>query len=124
MINGAIAQPFNPPMIQEEISQDSNNQPRPYSVWSDLRAMKFLGQVQQEMRSLKSSNARLQFWLSVTVMLLGGTMVAIAVALAITYTQLQQLRQQIQSLPTSNLNQTSYLTSSTSNLTPQISHHV
>lgn len=88
---------------EEEISKDNNNQPRSYSVWSDLRAMKFLGQVQQEMRSLKNSNDRLQFWLSVTVLLLGGTTLTIAIVLAITYTQLQQLRQQIQAPATSSL---------------------
>lgn len=74
-------------------------QPRTYSVWSDLRAMKFLGQVQQEMRTLRASNARLQFLLGLSVLVLGGGLAVVAVFTVIAYNRIATLQQQIQSLP-------------------------
>lgn len=83
-------------LTNEDSSPNEPQQSRQYSVWSDLRAMKFLGQVQQEMRSLKAKSSRLQLALVVSVLILGGTTIAMAVMLAVTYSQLQDLRRQLQ----------------------------
>lgn len=80
---------------------DANNQPRQYSVWSDLRAMKFLSQVQDEMRSLDASNRRLKFGLAIAFILLGTACIALTVGLVLTYNQLRDVQQQLQQLQSS-----------------------
>lgn len=85
--------------------KEGGNESRQYSVWSDLRAMKFLGQVQQDMRGIKTSTSRLQLWLGVSVVILGGAAIALTVALVITYNQLQDVRRQIQPQGTTRLSE-------------------
>jgi anti-sigma-K factor RskA len=75
---------------------EQQNEARQYTVWSDLRAMKFLGQVQQDMRSLQSGQNRLQFWLIMALSITGVLWIALAICLGITFGQLQNLRQQVQ----------------------------
>lgn len=85
--------------IGANVTKGDGQQPRAYSVWSDLRAMKFLGQVQQEMRTLRASNTRLQFLLGLSVLVLGGGLAVVAVFTLIAYNRISTLQQQIQSLP-------------------------
>lgn len=75
---------------------EPRNEARQYSVWSDLRAMKFLGQVQQDMRSLKAGQNRLQLWLIIALSVTSVLWVALAIWLGITFGQLQNLREQQQ----------------------------
>lgn len=76
---------------------------RQYTVWSDLRAMRFLSQVQQDMRSLKTSNSRLQLLLTIVTLVLGGITIALAIFLGVLYNQMQDLRQEVQELPRSQV---------------------
>jgi uncharacterized membrane protein YhaH (DUF805 family) len=84
-------------------NHEGGSQPRQYSVWSDLRAMKFLSQVQDEMRLLKSAHSRLQFWMAIAIVLLGGVTIALTVGLILTYNQLQEVQRQIQPSQTSSM---------------------
>jgi HAMP domain-containing protein len=58
--------------------------------------MKFLGQVQQDMQSLKTGQNRLQLWLIIALSVTSVLWVAMAIWLGITFGQLQNLRQQVQ----------------------------
>ncbi|HHP7244951.1 MAG TPA: hypothetical protein ACFE0H_09730 [Elainellaceae cyanobacterium] len=82
--------------------QQGENQPRQYTVWSDLRAMKFLSETQDDLRSLKTSTNRLQVWLTIAVIVLGGVAIALTVGLILTYNQLQDVEQQLQQLSITN----------------------
>jgi len=88
-------------LTQEVLAGGEADQPRQYSVWSDLRAMKFLAQVQQDMRSLKAANARLQTSLVLSVVILAGVTIALGTWLTLTHNQLQILRQQVPATPES-----------------------
>lgn len=60
------------------------------SVWSDLRAIKLLERLQQDVQNFKAAQRNLQIALVMAFILLGGG----AVFLGIIYNQLQQLRSQ------------------------------
>ncbi len=60
------------------------------SVWSDLRAMRLLERLQQDVQKMKTAQRNLQIALVMAFILLGGG----AVFLGIIYNQLQQLRSQ------------------------------
>ncbi|MGJ3248532.1 MAG: hypothetical protein ACFE0I_20920 [Elainellaceae cyanobacterium] len=86
--------------------QQGENQPRQYTVWSDLRAMKFLSETQDDLRSLKTSTHRLQVWLAIAVIVLGGVAIALTVGLILTHNQLQDVKQQLQQPNITNNNPT------------------
>jgi hypothetical protein len=60
------------------------------SVWSDLRAMRLLERLQQDVQKMKTAQRNLQIAIVIAFILLGGG----AVVLGIIYNQLQQLRSQ------------------------------
>ena len=60
------------------------------SIWSDLRAIRVINGLQQEVQSLEASVKRLQILLVLSIVILGGSIAAISPLGAITYNQLQQ----------------------------------
>jgi len=76
-------------MTDEHTGKESRES-RYSSVWSDLRAMKLLEKLQQDVRELKAAQRRLLVALLVVFILLGGG----GAFLWIVYSQLQQLRSQ------------------------------
>lgn len=88
-------------MTQERDLDNKPRQSRQYSVWSDLRAMKFLSQVQDEMRSLEASNRRIKSGLAITIIVLGSACIALTIGLVLIRGQLQDVRQEMQQLQTS-----------------------
>lgn len=60
--------------------------------------MKFLSETQDDLRSLKTSTHRLQVWLAIAVIVLGGGAIALTVGLILTYNRLQDVEQQLQQL--------------------------
>jgi subtilase family serine protease len=75
--------------------QNEELEARQYTVWSDLRAMKFLSQAQQDMRSLKAATNRLQILLALAVLALGISVVVLAVFLMSARQDIEQLREQL-----------------------------
>ena len=60
------------------------------SIWSDLRAIRVINGLQQEVQSLEASVKRLQIFLVLSIVILGGSIAAISPLGAMTYNQLQQ----------------------------------
>ncbi|AOY79200.1 hypothetical protein BJP36_04000 [Moorena producens JHB] len=60
------------------------------SVWYDLRAIRVINGLQQEVEFLEASVKRLQIWLVLSIVILGGSIAAISPLGAMTYKQLQQ----------------------------------
>ncbi|NEP50051.1 MAG: hypothetical protein F6K65_15015 [Moorea sp. SIO3C2] len=60
------------------------------SIWSDLRAIRVINGLQQEVQSLEASVKRIQILLVLSIVILGGSIAAISPLGAITYNQLQQ----------------------------------
>jgi subtilase family serine protease len=78
-----------------EKQKEEGLEARQYTVWSDLRAMKFLSQAQQDMRSLKAATNRLHILLALAVLALGISMVVLAVFLVSARRDIEQLREQL-----------------------------
>lgn len=83
------------------INQDSSYQPaNENTVWSDLRAIRFISQLQMEVQSLKVSNSRLRMLFALSVTLLGSGLVTLA------YCQIKLYEQFEQNFPPSQTNST------------------
>ncbi len=61
-----------------------------HQVWSDLRAIRCINQLQLEMYHLRASNSRLKKILSVSLTLFSLAVIALTIAQILTYRQLQE----------------------------------
>ncbi len=77
----------------------NNKEPRQYSVWSDLRAMRLLSQVQKDIDALKASQARLRLLLTLPILILAISVLGLSGMLFVTYSQVQELQQLRQQNP-------------------------
>lgn len=76
---------------REDISVSPES--RQHSVWSDLRAMRLLAQVEKDISALKASNVQLRFLLLLSVVILGGSVIVLATLFGTTYNRIQQIEQ-------------------------------
>ena len=73
------------------IDQDSSDQSASESrVWSDLRAIRFISQLQMEVQSLKVANSRLRMFLALSVIALGSALVTLTYFQLRLYEKLEQ----------------------------------
>ncbi|MBE9118119.1 hypothetical protein IQ249_19680 [Lusitaniella coriacea LEGE 07157] len=82
---------------REDISV--NPESRQHSVWSDLRAMRLLAQVEKDISALKASNVQLRFLLLLSVVILGGSVIVLATLLGTTHNRILQFEQPRSRLP-------------------------
>lgn len=73
------------------INQDSSDQTASENrVWSDLRAIRFISQLQREVQSLKVANSRLRMFLALSVIALGSGLITLTYFQFRLYEQLEQ----------------------------------
>ncbi|WP_072622676.1 hypothetical protein [Spirulina major] len=91
----------------EPATSTTPDQPRQYTVWSDLRAMRLLAELQKDVQQLQAAQARWQFLVMVGLVVLAGGLVAIASVLTLAYSDIQNLKSPA-SEPQSALSSESY----------------
>ena len=77
---------------QPEIIANSE-QERQFSIWSDLRAMKLISQMQQDIKDLEKSKNRLQLFLIITIIIFSFGLVGLGTIVSINSNQIQQLQE-------------------------------
>ncbi len=77
---------------QPEIIANSE-QERQFSIWSDLRAMKLISQMQQDIKDLEKSKNRLQLFLIITIIIFSVGLVGLGTVVSINSNQIQQLQE-------------------------------
>ena len=77
---------------QPEIIANSE-QERQFSIWSDLRAMKLINQMQKDIKDLEKSKNRLQLFLIITIIIFSVGLVGLGTVVSINSNQIQQLQE-------------------------------
>jgi hypothetical protein len=76
----------------EKTTPTTPDQPRQYTVWSDLRAMRLLADLQKDVQQLQAAQARWHFIVMVGLVVLAGGLVAIASVLMLAYGEIDNLK--------------------------------
>jgi hypothetical protein len=76
----------------EKTTPTAPDQPRQYTVWSDLRAMRLLADLQKDVQQLQAAQARWHFIVMVGMVVLAGGLVAIASVLTLVYGEIDALK--------------------------------